>query len=536
MNDIIENTQQKSIENYPLQDITDILNDAANNPEAVLEENPPPPDYDELLIMTEELSKESSPEEIANIVQHMAACNALQREALEKEIKQRTGMTLQSQKEYLRKQEEAEATPTPDQLQIARDVIALIGTDNLLSTEAHLWRWYEAKGVWRADDERAIKQMVQHGLEKQGYEVSSNIVNSVTEVIKNDVYACATHCWNSKADSCTNFKNGELHWNDNTWELHPHCREHYFSTQIPHDYHAHAQCHRFMQFLTEIFIDDADKQDKATLVLEMIGYSLVAHARFEKFIILIGKGANGKSVLLSIIKHIVGAKHVAAVQPDQFSNKFQRAHLHNKLVNLVTEIPEGAMMADAEIKAITSGELITAEHKNKPPFDFSPFATCWFGTNHMPHTRDFSDGLFRRALILTFNRTFASHEKDTNLGAALQAEITGIIALSLKSYGEVIKRGGQFTIPSSSTNAVDKWFKEADQAQQFIEEWCEIDCDASIASGELYQKYQSWAGEAGISKKLNHQNFTARMERLGFQPAKTTGGKRIIKGIRLRWQ
>ena len=60
-----------------------------------------------------------------------------------------------------------------------------------------------------------------------------------------------------------------------------------------------------------------------------------------------------------------------------------------KLANLVTEIAEGAVMADAELKAITSGELTTAEHKNKDPFDFQPFSTCWFGTNHMPHTRDF---------------------------------------------------------------------------------------------------------------------------------------------------
>jgi putative DNA primase/helicase len=536
MSNIIENTQKKSIENYALQDITDILNDAANNPEAVLKENPPPPDYGELLMMIEELRKESSPEEIAEIVQHMAACNALQREVLQKEIKQRTGMTLQSQKSYLREQQEAEATPDPDHQDIANEIIAQLDANNLLATQALLWRWFEIKGVWEAMEERAIKQTVQFGIREHGHGITSSVVNAVTEVLKTTVYTPQSHHWNSKADICINFKNGELNWNDDVWELKSHCREHYFTTQIPHNYEAHAQCHRFMQFLIEIFIDDADSNDKATLVLEMIGYSLVAHARYEKFIILIGKGANGKSVLLSIIKHIVGDKHVAAVQPDKLHEKYQRAHLHNKLVNLVTEIPEGTKMADAEIKAITSGELITAEHKNKDPFDFSPFATCWFGTNHMPHTRDFSDGLFRRALILTFNRTFASHEKDTNLGATLQAEITGIIALSLKSYGEVIKRGGQFTIPASSENAVIKWFKEADQAQQFIEECCEIDCDASIASGELYQKYQSWAGEAGISKKLNHQKFTARMERLSFQPAKTTGGKRIIKGIRLRWQ
>ena len=46
-------------------------------------------------------------------------------------------------------------------------------------------------------------------------------------------------------------------------------------------------------------------------------------------------------------------------------------------------------MADAQLKALVSGELTTAEHKHKPPFDFYPFATNWFGTNHMPHTETF---------------------------------------------------------------------------------------------------------------------------------------------------
>jgi putative DNA primase/helicase len=46
------------------------------------------------------------------------------------------------------------------------------------------------------------------------------------------------------------------------------------------------------------------------------------------------------------------------------------------------------------------------EHKFKNPFTMRPFATCWFGTNHMPHTRDHSNAIFRRAMILTFNRTF----------------------------------------------------------------------------------------------------------------------------------
>ena len=81
-------------------------------------------------------------------------------------------------------------------------------------------------------------------------------------------------------------------------------------------------------------------------------------------------GANGKSVLMDTLASLVGYEHVAAVQPSQFENRFQRAHLHCKLVNLVTEIAEGHEIADAQLKAIVSGELSTAEHKHKPPSEY----------------------------------------------------------------------------------------------------------------------------------------------------------------------
>ena len=107
-------------------------------------------------------------------------------------------------------------------------------------------------------------------------------------------------------------------------------------------------------------------------------------------------------------------------------------------MNLVTEIAEGAEIADAQLKAMVSGERTTAEHKLKPPFDFYPICTCWFGTNHMPHTRDFSEGMFRRAIILPFNRTFTAAEQDKKLKDKLRAELPGILNLGLEGHGRCV--------------------------------------------------------------------------------------------------
>ena len=120
-------------------------------------------------------------------------------------------------------------------------------------------------------------------------------------------------------------------------------------------------------------------------------------------------------MLLSLLQALCGNNNVAAVQPSKFGSPFQRAFLDQKLANVITEIGQGDVIADAELKAITSGEPSTVEHKYGQPFLMQPFSTCWFGTNHMPRTKDFSEALFRRAVIITFNRVFAPHEQDPEL-------------------------------------------------------------------------------------------------------------------------
>jgi len=463
------------------------------------------------------------------LLSEIADLDDFQQELIMKTIKKSSGFTLGTQRKSTK---ETNPIQEPDHLMLAQEVVADFGRDNLLSTVSHVWCWKNT-GVWQSLDERAIKQLIQKILEPQGHYITSSLINSIADVLKTAIYALE-HQWNQDIDAIT-FVNGELYWTGEKWDLRPHFRESYRTTQIPHEYDQQAKCPRFEQFLEEVFKPDIDAVEKTALILELLGYTLASNAKFEAFALLIGSGANGKSVLLDIIRAMVGSNNVAAVSPLQFSNRFQRAHLHLKLANIVTEIAEGGEISDAELKAIVSGELTTAEHKFQQPFDFQPFCTCWFGTNHLPHTRDFSDALFRRAKVIKFNRVFTyGKDADPQLKEKLAGEITGIINLALNHYSEVIKRG-KFTEPASCLDVKNEWRMEADQVAQFIDEQCELIPDAEISSGELYRFYKTWADEAGINRKLNHKNFTNRIMRLGGERHKGSGGKRLIKGIRLKF-
>jgi putative DNA primase/helicase len=290
--------------------------------------------------------------------------------------------------------------------------------------------------------ERGVNQLVQTHLDERfpGLKKTQHLVASVAAVLRNDVYR-AGRVWDVGPPDSVNFPNGEVCLHDGQWEQIGHRREHYRTVQVPYEYDPKASAPRFEQFLDEVFEGDPDRDDKKCLILEMIGYSLMAHSRYERAILLEGSGRNGKSVLLRVVEAVCGADNLSFVQPSQMDRVFQRHFLGGKLANIVTEMSQGAMLQDAEIKALTSGEASTTEGKNRDPENTRVFATFWFGTNHLPHTRDVSDAMVRRILIVPFNRKFVHGENaDPGLMDALWGEVSGIARGALDAYAGVVER------------------------------------------------------------------------------------------------
>ena len=460
------------------------------------------------------------------IVTEAAALSPVRRDAVFRAIKDATKIPLGTIKAQLSQQSD---NNDPDHLDLARATIQNIGAENLIYADGAVWRWQE-RGIRTEQDPRAVKQSAQSAIDEQEIHVTANLVNGVSDILKNEIFK-PEHEFNLGHPETVNCLNGELILEDFIgWHLEPHKREHYRTTQIPVAYDHEADAPLFQAFLEQVFRDDNDKADKIKCVLELMGYTLMSHARHELFVMLIGPGANGKSVLLAILEALVGKKNVAGVQPANFSDKFQRAHLHKKLANIVTELKQGEMIADAELKGITSGEPSTVEHKHRDPFVLRPFSTCWFGTNHMPRTRDFSDALYRRAVILQFNRIFTKEEQEPELKDKLLTELPGILNLALDAYDSALV--STFTQPGSTETAKQEWRLEADQVAQFVDDVCERDPDACSKASEVFEAYLSWAQRNGIKQTMSQRGLRDRLTRLGFGYRRDKAA-RYVTGLRV---
>jgi len=495
------------------------------------ENGDPFPTFDDMLKQAEQLTPEYNEADIDSLLKYCRSLSVIQSRKLLETIKRTAKIPLGTLNDAIK--ENSPESDEPDQLHLAKKVIQTIGCENVIAAQSFVWAW-ESSGVWRAQEKRSVQQIVQSVVPPLVDVVTKHLIDGVTDLLQTEVFR-PDHEFNIGAPESVNCLNGELslYKEAASWIIEPHNRENYRTTQIPIEYDCEAKATRFIKFLGEVFKGDDDAQDKIKALLEMIGYTLMAHCRHEKFIILVGSGANGKSVLLAILEALCGSLNVAGVQPSQFDRTFQRAHLHGKLANIVTEIEQGEVIADAALKGIVSGEPTTVEHKHKDPFVMRPFSTCWFGTNHMPHTRDFSDALFRRALVVSFNNTF-KHELgncDPMLKEKLLDELPGILNLALDAYANAIEHG--FTMPISSDQARTEWRMEVDQVAQFVEEQAIKEASSVIPIKNAFDAYKDWAFENGINKMLGSKSFRDRLTRLGFGN-KRDSSTRYVTGLKLK--
>lgn len=419
--------------------------------------------------------------------------------------------------------------PTEDE--IADAVLYEIGPDNLIGT--HVGTKYWNGQHWKTLVGEQVRESVRSILRELAVPVRRTLLMNVTGLITDRVFD-PDKKFNLSQNQIVSVQNGDLLLIDGKWQLVPAERDRLRTAVLPHYYNSKATAPRFMQFLDEVFETDPDGHEKATLILQHMGYAMQTHSDYEKFAIYVGNGANGKSVFLNAVKYLLGSENIAAVQPHKLNNTFHRASLHQKLANIITEGEQGAKLPAAEIKALTSGEAMTVDHKYGTPFIMTPFATLFWATNHLPHPHDYSDAIHRRVDIVEFNRTFSEQERDINLMRELKTEMPGILNAALDAYASVVKNG--FETPMSVTKAKNDWRRNADPVACWADDRLERAMLDKVQSQTAYIDFTTWADENGYRLRLTQKTFTERLQNLGFQKVRTKRAKfwqdvRLVPGV-----
>jgi len=203
-----------------------------------------------------------------------------------------------------------------------------------------------------------------------------------------------------------NVQNGTLDLR--TGELRPHRQRDLLSKISPIRFDARATCPLWIDTLGTIF----DGDEKLVRFVQLaLGYALTGLTREQCFFVLFGKGANSKSLLLSILREVLGdyQKHTAAStlmqkRGDAIPNDV--AMLRGARLVTSIETHEGRKMDEALVKALTGDDPITARFFRKEFFTFSPEFKIFLATNHKPTIVGTDDGIWRRIRLIPFGVRF----------------------------------------------------------------------------------------------------------------------------------
>ncbi len=344
--------------------------------------------------------------------------------------------------------------------------------------------------------------------------MESNATNQrVTEVVTavkqmTSLYVEVNHLNNYT--NLINLKNGI--YNTDTNEIIQHDKKYLFTIQLDITYDKNAKCERFKQFLSEIHI----KED-IPLIQELFGYVLYPKYEFHKIFFCIGTGRNGKGTEQYVMKTLVGTKNISSTSIKQIAdNPFMSAQLFNKLINLGGDISESKIFDTAVIKALSGGDSVTAQHKNKQPFDFVNYAKLIFACNKAPELEDDTTALWHRMIVIEYPNEFldTNPKTDPKLKEKLTVddEISGIFNWAMEGLKR-LRKNGKFSYDKTPVATKKQYDTLRNHVIRFAEkEKISNKVDIYIPKNKLYKDYKDWcANQNPPLKPYNPISFSKKL-------------------------
>lgn len=403
---------------------------------------------------------------------------------------------------------------------------ALPGTDvgnaeRLARSHGADLRWVEAWGTWLAWDgrrwsrddtgevvRRAVDTVRQIGAEAAACEHEGQRKALLTHALKSESARSITsmvalaRSQSGIAASPAAFdadpwalcvRNGTLDLR--TGRLAPHQRDQLITKMCPVDFDPEAPAPVFDAFLRRSIPD----VEVRAYLQRLAGCAVSGEIREHVLPIHWGGGSNGKSTLTEILLHVLGeyAQQVPAqvlLAKEHDAHPTERATLRGLRLAACSETAQGRALDEAQVKALTGGERISARVMRGDFFDFPPTHLLWVSTNNRPRVRETTNGIWRRVHLIPWTVEIAAKDQDTELPAKLRAEAAGVLRWAVE--GCLAWQESGLSPPAAVLAATETYRAESDWLKDFLEACTRP--GLKVLAGTLFRAYVAWCDQAGL--------------------------------------
>lgn len=312
----------------------------------------------------------------------------------------------------------------------------------------------------------------------------------------------------------------------------PHTPDWFSACRLSYDFNPEATCPRWLKYLDYVMEGD---QSRINVLQEWAGYLLTTENDLQRFLVLEGEGKNGKTVYFAAITAMLSEDNVGNVSIEKFGDKFALASTMGKMVNISGDAGHIDSVAEGVLKMFTGGDVMEFDRKNREPEKFRPTAKFMCAWNTRPVIKDKSQGVWRRMILLPFQREVEKHMRvagmDHHEWWIKSGETSGILNWALAGLHR-LREQGDFTETDVSRRAVEEYRVDSNPAFEFLcDHLIEGEEHSMIECKDLYQWYTSWCRSTG-HKPCSDRNFGKDVKR----KFPKTSRRRVRDGSSLTWK
>lgn len=200
-------------------------------------------------------------------------------------------------------------------------------------------------------------------------------------------------------------------------------------------------------------------------------------------------GNNGKGTLLTLMRNLCGERAWTSIPVADFGKDFHLEPLIRTNAVLVDENDVGEYVDKAaNLKAVITNDVILINRKNKTPIAYQFRGFMVQCVNDTPRFRDKSGSLYRRQLIIPFNKSFTGAErKYIKQDYMHRTEVLEYVlhrVLSGNFY--------ELSEPAAVKTALHRYKIENDPIRAFVEEFLDRMVWDLLPWRFLYALYRAW--------------------------------------------
>lgn len=281
-------------------------------------------------------------------------------------------------------------------------------------------------------------------------------------------------------------------------------------TKLPFDYEPDAKCPQWLKFLNEVM-----QGDKGLILLlqQWLGYLFRQGLQQQKFLLCCGEGSNGKTVFFEVVQALVGKDNVSEVPLCRYAHPFSLYHTLGKVVNMTHE-SSSFIEDEAEtiLKSYVSGDTLQFERKFREPVFTVPTAKVMIATNALPRFNDKTRAIWRRILLVPFDKVIPDDVQIIDLADRLKTELSGILNWTLEGL-QKLNEAGRFTESDKSKELIEEYRRDADPARAFLLEnyTMVLDGEGTGCAG-IFETYVQYC-DRNKCRPMNNRTFGRQVKR-----------------------